>query len=152
MTEFAIYGAAAVLAVVFSYLLKLNEACLVVGKSISEVKTGTGFQDAITPPLSVNLRIAIFIGIPLLLGYAAYGFGWGTAGIAFGVFMLVLILVGAVLLPGSDSRHFVRLIYGSMVRRYADFEKDGDRLRSAAMKDMIGRVESQYADKLVGQT
>jgi hypothetical protein len=47
--EFSLYGAAAILAVLLRYLLKLNEACLVVGKSISVANTSTGFQDAITP-------------------------------------------------------------------------------------------------------
>jgi hypothetical protein len=150
--EFALYGVTAVLAVLFRYLLKPSNACLVMGKAISDVKIGTGFQDAITPPLSVNLRIATFIAIPAVLGYAAYEFGWGTAGIAFGAFMFVSILVGAVVLPGPESPHFVRLIYGSMVRRYADFEKEGDRVRSAAMKELIARIESQHAAKLTGQS
>lgn len=143
------YGMIAVLAVLFRYFLALSNACLVIGKSISDVESRTGFQDAITPPMSTNVTFMTWIGIAGVLGYTVYEFGWGTAGIALAIFAFVSILVGAMLVPGPESPHFVRLIYGSMVRRYANFEREGDHLRSAAMKDLINGVESRYIAKLV---
>jgi hypothetical protein len=98
--------------------------------------------------MSTNLTIATWLSIAGLLGYALYAFGWGTAGIALGVFVVVSILVGAVLIPGPEAPHFIRLIYRSMVRRYADFEKRGDSVRSAAMKDLIDRVGARYIAEL----
>ena len=55
---------------------------------------------------------------------------------------------GATFVPKLESIHYLKLIYYSMVGRYANFNKSGDTIRADAMKDLIDRVEIQYGEKL----
>lgn len=80
--------------------------------------------------------------------YAIFGFGWSVFGIVAGTFLVVSVVAGASLIPKADSAHYVRRIYRSMVNRYADYEKQGDRVRSDAMKQLIDKVEQTFGEKL----
>ncbi len=72
------------------------------------------------------------------------GFGWAFA--LAGV--LVIYASGSIarlfFLPGRDSRHSLLQIYGSMARRYADYERDGDKERAVAMRHLLDLFEEKY--------
>lgn len=123
----------------FGYVHALNSATLTLGRSISDTDTGTGFQDAITPPWSNNLAFfsyAVFVGV---VGYGWYEFGW-LFGIAITVGFFLIAGVNLLLLPKSDSAHFRRLIVHSMMNRYANFVKSGDEIRASAMGTLLEKM------------
>ena len=146
--EIGFYAVAAVLGVVSRYHLGMTQACKVIGVKLSDSDTGTGFQDAITPPSSANNAIVSWIAIATVLGYTAYEFGWGSFGIAFAAWSIVLVIAGVVVVPKPESQHFLLRIYRSMANRYADYTKSGDTVQADAMKQLIDRMEQAYADRL----
>ena len=146
--EYLLYISAGVLGILFRYQLGLTSACKTIGVQIGSGATEMGFQDAITPPSSTNLTFLTWALMVALSLYAIFGFGWGEFWIVAGTFLMVSIVAGASFVPKPDSAHYVRRIYRSMVNRYADYEKQGDRVRSDAMKDLIDRVEQIFGEKL----
>lgn len=146
--EIAAYIAVGLLAVLFRYNLATANACKVIGLRLSENDTGTGFQDAITPPTSSNLTLITWALILAVFGYAAYQFGWSVLGYSVAVFFVISVVAGAVFVPKPESKHFVRKIYRSMAIRYANYEKQGDSARAAAIKELISRVEDKYQSQL----
>jgi hypothetical protein len=150
--EYLLFAAAAVLGLIYRYQLGLVSACKTVGVQISSSGTKTGFQDAITPPVSSNLMFLMWALIIALLIYAVFGFGWHTFGIAAAMFLVASLLAGVSFVPKPDSSHYVRLIYISMINRYADYVKTGDKIRADAMKELIDRVEQTFGDKIIPAT
>lgn len=146
--EYLLYIASALLGFLFRYQLGLTNACKTLGVRISDGASETGFQDAITPPSSTNITLLVWGLILGLFAFSIFGFGWGEFGIAAGVFFVVSIVLGAIVIPKPDSPHFVRRIYRSMINRWADYEKEGDSVRADALKILIGKVEHACADKL----
>jgi len=147
--EIAIYFVAALLGIFFRYNLGFSQACKFVGTSISSSGSGSGFQDAVTPPFSTNFTLLTWVAIVCVFGFAVYKFGWETFGFAIGAFFVSSVIAGAVVIPKSDSKHFVERIYRSMVSRFADYVKEGDTLRADAMKHLIDKIEANYRDKLI---
>lgn len=129
-----------VVAVAFGYQLRFAEATLHMGRALSGASSGTGLQDAITPPVSSYLAFGVYGVTLLVLAFAFYQYGilWGLgAAIAF----YVLVAISRVLLlPRPDSGHFHAIVTGSMIRRHADYVRAGDKLRAAAMADLLHRA------------
>ena len=146
--EYLLYIAAGVLGILFRYHLGLTNACKTIGVQLGSGTTQTGYQDAITPPSSTNLTLLTWALIVALLLYAIFGFGWSEFGIVAGTFLVASIVAGASFVPKPDSAHYVRRIYRSMVNRYADYDKQGDRVRSDAMRELVDRVEQTFGEKL----
>jgi hypothetical protein len=146
--EYLLYIAAGALGILFRYQLGLTNACKAMGVQIASGTTEIGYQDAITPPSSTNLTLVTWALIVALLLYALFGFGWSEFGFSAGTFLIVSIISGASFVPKPDSAHYIRRIYRSMVNRYANYEKQGDRVRSDAMKELIDRVEQTFGEKL----
>lgn len=143
-----LYVICGLLGIAFRYQLGLTQASKVIGVQISSSEEGAGFQDAITPPSSTRLTVLIWALVIALLAYAAFTFGWGAFGIALGVFLIVSVIAGATFIPKSDSAHFTKKIYRSMVNRYVEYEKQGDMRRAEAIKILIDRVEHQFGKML----
>ena len=146
--EIGLYAVAAVLGVVSRYYIGMSRSCKVIGVKLSDSDTGTGFQDAVTPPSSANRAIVTWITIAAVLGYTAYEFGWGLFGIVFVAWFIAFVIAGVVVIPKPESQHFLLRIYRSMANRYADYSKSGDTVRADAMKQLIDRMEQAYADRL----
>lgn len=138
----------AALGILFRYNLGLTQACKVIGQSISETDSATGFQDAITPPKSSSMTLFTWAAVVAALGYAVFQFGWLSGGIALAVFLVVSVLAGTLFIPKPTSTYYLRRIYQSMVNRHADFQKSGDTIRADAMKALIDKIEIQYGEKL----
>jgi len=133
------------------YVLSLLLACEVaftgatrmIGRSIDDTNSYTGYQDAITPPLSsyfaITLYIVTFAG--MVFGFIKYGLLAGI-GIMLG-FVFIMAFNKAVLLPKEDSRHFRHIIIRSMGRRYTSYLRQGDDLRASLMQELLKKIALQ---------
>lgn len=119
-----------------AYTLKIAESALVLGRQLSGEFTGTGYQDAISPPWATKLAMCVYAGMPLLFIFAVATQGWGSAAVTLAIIFLGGWVAGRVL-PQASSPHFLGLIHRSMISRYADYVRDGDALRADAMKDLL---------------
>src|SRR4030095_281721 len=148
MSPLYIILALAPIAVAYRYLLEQTQAARVLGiKPPSPAflrVTKNGHQDAVSIPEASKW---FFLSMALLLGglaWLAFGFGWWSAltGLltAYGSSTIAQVLF----LPKKDSRHFFMQIFGSMSRRYADFERDGDKERAKAMRYLLDRIAEEF--------
>ena len=122
--------------VLFAYNMLFTQATLSFGQELADSSSGTGFQDAITPPWQTNLAMISYIGAAAAIGGIWWQLGWVS-----GVGTLALILFGGgivgAMLPDKDSLHFRNLIRQSMLSRYADYVRDTDQLRAQAMNELL---------------
>lgn len=146
--EYLLYVFIAALGILFRYNLGLTQSCKVVGKSISDDDTTTGFQDAITPPESTTIALVTWAAIVVALGYTIFQFGWWAGGVAFAVFLVVSALAGVTCIPKPESSHYLGRIYRAIVDRYTDFQENGDTMHAAGMKLLIMKMQAHYGDKL----
>jgi uncharacterized membrane protein YkgB len=124
---------------VLGYELQFTAATLSFGRSLSDSNTGTGFQAAITSPWSTMGGLVIYVLTLTLVGISWYEFG-----IVRALLSATILLVGLSftrrLFPSPESEHFKALIIRSMGNRYADFVRDGDRVRGDAMKMLLQKA------------
>jgi uncharacterized membrane protein YgcG len=142
------------LGVAFRYALALTQATLQIGITIASPEfvavNKTGLQDAVTPPQSSKLffvEIALILALIVWLWYM-FGLMHGIVGAL--VFFVSGVVAGSTFLPRPNSRHFVTLIFGSLSRRCADYERDGDKQRAAGMRMVLERFVSQYGGVIGG--
>ena len=154
MTEekvtFAIFAALAASAVWFRWDMGLGEACRVVGLKISENKAGPGLQDAITPPSRANIALCLWAAILGVFVFLGVMFGIWTAAKGFAIFASVSVFVGVLFVPKPESSHYLKIIYGSMLNRHADFVRDNDTVRAEAIQGLIDRIELSYGKQILG--
>ena len=115
------------------YVLRFTEATHALGKSLSDAPTGSGYQDAITPPRFSSLAIIVY-----LIAFFSNAYGWWQYGWLIGLGVTVgFYFVGSInrllFLPKSNSDHFLKIITNSMISRHADYMRSGDELRASAM-------------------
>ena len=148
MAEIVFYAAVVIIAAIIRYMLGLSQACLYVGKAISETDTKTGFQDAVTPPMASNIALITWAAAIALIGYGVWQFGAITGAIAIGILILTIIVAGAIAIPQPNSRHFVQMIYHSLANRVANYAKANDHMRSEAAAMLVASIERRLADRL----
>ncbi len=132
------------------YELRFTEATRHIGRALSGTGSRTGFQDAITPPASSYLAFAVY-GLSVAVvafGFFRYGFLKGLA--AFVGFLLLVNLNCVLLLPKPESPHFHDIVLRSMIRRHANYLRDGDQLRAAAMADLLQRAGMPVGELVQG--
>lgn len=124
------------------YESAFSETTLTIGRQISNTGSRTGLQNAITPPASSVPALALY-GITLaLIIYGFIKYGW-LAGIGIAMGLLFLVAFNKVVfLPKKNSLHFQRIIIGSMLKRYENYSRSGDKLRADAMKELIEKLHS----------
>jgi len=132
---------------VFRFALHQTESCRIIGVKLSDDSSGTGFQDAITPPWQTQLWLLALVSSIASIGYLFWAGGFGTGIKAIVTSLVVFFVVGAVL-PKPESTFFVRQVYQSMVSRYANYRRDGDEIRGEAMKALVERFHARCADML----
>jgi hypothetical protein len=124
---------------ILGYSLQFTEATLLLGRSLSDSGSRTGFQNAITPPWEAKLSLVIYgLGL-ILVGLSWYEFGIGRAFLCV-IALFVGLLIGRQLLPKPDSPHFKTIIVRSMSNRYADYVRAGDRIRGDLMKMLLQKA------------
>ena len=118
------------------------------GLELSNEKDGTGYQNAITPPL-FPLIASIIYGLSLFViffGFFQYSFTTGF--IYLGLYLLTLIVVGATLFkPNSLSplaKPFYYVVLNSMVNRYANCKKNNDEVRAKAIEIVLEKFKKAY--------
>ena len=118
------------------------------GLELSNEKDGTGYQNAITPPL-FPLIASIIYGLSLFViffGFFQYSFTTGF--IYLGLYLLTLIVVGATLFkPNSLSplaKPFYYIVFNSMVNRYAIYKKNNDEVRAKAIEIVLEKFKKAY--------
>lgn len=134
------------MALSFAYTLAFERATLHVGRLLSRTNSGTGAQDAITPPSHTSsahsLAFAWFFGAIwwiFLLGWIAGIAGW-----------LGPLIAGAIVsgfLPKKDSSFFLQRISRSMFQRRIAYVARGDRLRAEEMSVLIDRLNEGFPNR-----
>jgi hypothetical protein len=133
-----------------AYSLQFTAATLLLGRTLSETNSGTGFQAAISPPWETYFGLLIY-GLTLaVVGASWYEFGIGRA-ILCVLTLFIGLSIGRRLLPKPDSLHFKALIIQSMANRYANFVRGGDHVRGDAMKMLLQKAGVD-PDLLAGRT
>jgi hypothetical protein len=135
----ALWISVVVLALAVAYSLRFTAATLALGRALSETASGTGYQAAISPPWEVAFGLVVY-GLTLaVLAFSWYAFGIGRALLSLATVIFATMLFRRFL-PSEDSLHFKNLIIQSMSRRYANFVRDGDPVRAAAMKELLEKA------------
>ena len=118
------------------------------GLELSNEKDGTGYQNAITPPLfpviaSVIYGLSLFV---IISGFFDSSFKTGF--IYLGLYLLTLIVVGATLFrPNSLSplaKPFYHVVLNSIVNRYANYKKNNDEVRAKALGIVLEKFKEAY--------
>jgi hypothetical protein len=139
-------------AVAFRYALEETQAARFVGMALASPEylriNRNGFRDAVSIPQARKwffLLFGLFVG-GLALLVVGYGWLWALAGL-FGAF-LSSALAQVWFLPRRDSRHFLMRFFASMSRRFADFERDGDKQRAIAIKHLLDLFAVRFGEVL----
>jgi len=134
--------------VAFGFDTELRTYTKIVGLELSATKTGTGYQDAITPrewnvifvsSIAVSLTIIIIAFI-----YGSVGTGFVCIAIAyFGPIVTRMIITPA----GKETilKDFIlRYLFASMNRRYKKYKKQNDNAKADAMNGLIQKFKKKY--------
>ena len=118
------------------------------GLELSNEKDGTGYQNAITPPLFPLIASTIY-GLSLFFIIAGFFEKSFMIGFAYlGLYLLTLIVVGATLFsPNSLSplaKPFYHIVLNSMVNRYANYKKRNDEVRAKAIEKVLEKFKEAY--------
>ena len=118
------------------------------GLELSNEKVGTGYQNAITPPLFPVIASTIY-GLSLFFIISGFFKSALTTGFIYlGLYLLILILVGATLFkPNSLSplaKPFYYIVLSSMVNRYANYKKKNDEVRAQAIGVVLEKFKEAY--------
>jgi len=136
----------------FGYDLAFTQTTLAIGKSLSDTGTGTGYQDAITPPPFSTFGILVYVVALAGVIYGFWAFGWLT-GLAVAIGLVVAARLNMVLiLPKINDEHFRRLIIHSMINRHADYLKAGDTLRASVMAELLAKLGVPVAEFVAQMT
>jgi len=131
----------------FGYQSHISQACRAIGIRISPPefleKNKNGFQDGLSDPRD---NIPFFISLFLCLSMLVISFVYFS--IKFGLLsILTFYLVSSIsrlFFPKYESDFFIQRTYNSIARRYADYIRDGDKLRADAAEVLKKRIEEQY--------
>jgi hypothetical protein len=145
----AFYAVAAVLAGLYGGCLAATQGCLHVGRAISTTGSKTGFQSSITPPIIAQMMWLFSALLLAVVGFAFWTYGVNTGGLALGAAVLAMV-IGMKIAPNPTSPSWVRMIYGSMVRRAADYAKQNDKMRAEATLHLVKMIENKFGRELAG--
>jgi hypothetical protein len=128
-----------VLSLGLAYAIVFSEVTLALGRTLGNDAPGRGYQDAVTPPWQARFGLLVYVLTLVLIALSWYEFGIGR-----GLGTILLLFAGSIVwrrvLPRSHSSHYLKLIVVSMSRRYADWVRCGDRVRAAAMGELLGKM------------
>ena len=136
------------LAIVTRIILGFVNYTKSLGLELSNEKDGTGYQNAITPPLFPVIASVIY-GLSLFFIISGFFNNSFTAGFIYlGLYLLTLIVVGATLFkPNSLSplaKPFYHIVLNSIVSRYANYKKNNDEVRAKALGIVLEKFKEAY--------
>src|SRR5688572_14532429 len=119
------------------------QACLRMGRVLSDTGTNTGFQDAVTPQLSSYFALLSYTAALLVVvaQFWMHGMEAGVASVALGG--ATMLAIGLTVIPKPESDFWTRRIYASLVRRAANYRKDGDTMRADAAELLVRRIQER---------
>ena len=123
-----------------------------VGLELSDTKSGTGYQDAITPPKLNWLSYVVYILLAIMV-FGSFVDGSVKQGfITLGIIIGTAIISGVILHPPNKppllNKFYLKTLYRSMTNRYADFKKNNDSVRADAMQMLIKKFEKKYIKEI----
>jgi hypothetical protein len=128
--------------------LRTTQACLFIGRAISDFDSKKGLQDAVTPPSWANMGLVLYA---LIIGGVVFIF-W-VSGIIHGFVIIGILIIASILtsklLPNPEAGIWIRLVYSSLVNRVADYAKKNDQMRSNAAQDLVSRIEDRLGQSIV---
>ena len=118
------------------------------GLELSNERDGTGYQNAITPPLFPIIASLIY-GLSLFVIISGFFDSSFTTGFIYlGLYLLTLIVVGATLFkPNSLSplaKPFYHIVLNSMLKRYANYKKSNDEVKAKALGMVLEKFKEAY--------
>ncbi len=118
------------------------------GLELSNERDGTGYQNAITPPLFPIIASVIY-GLSLFVIISGFFDSSFTTGFIYlGLYLLTLIVIGATLFkPNSLSplaKPFYHIVLNSMINRYSNYKKNNDQVRAQAIEIVLERFKEAY--------
>ena len=118
------------------------------GLELSNEKDGTGYQNAITPPLFPIIASVIY-GLSLFVIISGFFDSSFTTGFIYlGLYLLTLIVIGATLFKPNSlsplSKPFYNIVLNSMINRYANYKKTNDEVRAEAIEIVIEKFKEAY--------
>ena len=118
------------------------------GLELSNERDGTGYQNAITPPLFPIIASVIY-GLSLFVIISGFFDSSFTTGFIYlGLYLLTLIVVGATLFkPNSLSplaKPFYHIVLNSMLKRYANYKKSNDEVKAKALGMVLEKFKEAY--------
>jgi hypothetical protein len=128
-----------VLSAGLAYAIIFSEVTLALGSVLSDERAGRGYQDALTPPWQTWFSLLVYLLTFIVIALSWYEFGFARA-VSTVTVLFAASLVWRRALPKGHSTHYLKLIITSMARRYADWVRSGDRVRAAAMADLLGKM------------
>ena len=142
-----------IISVLFRFDLDFINFTKVVGMQLSTTKTGTGYQDAISPPKLTWVTFGIYILLAIFLINAFFGESGSIVQgfIAIGIIFGTTIVTGVIIHPPGKGpifrKFFLKVLYHSMTNRYADYKKNNDHGRADAMNILVKKFERNYFTK-----
>ena len=122
-----------------AYAIVFSEVTLALGSSLCDERTGRGYQDAVTPPWQTCFSLLVYLLSLVVVALSWYEFGIARAGITLAL-LFACSIVWRRVLPKGHSTHYLKLIVTSMAHRYASWVRSGDRVRAAAMAELLGKM------------
>lgn len=130
-----------------AFELNSVRAALLIGEEIAGPSGARHIQDAVTPPLATVFGIIIHLSYLVCLVWVFFVHGW-LLGIIFIPVSFIAVGIVKKIIPSPDGEFFRGIIVRSMMNRYADFEKEGDPIRSRAMADLLDKLGFPLPDSL----
>ena len=127
-----------------AYTRAFQKSTLHWGRRLSTSESGTGLQDAITPPAQTLRNIASLILHIAVLSGGLYYLGW-LAGIGLFVGTFLLGAVFGAMMPSPESRFFIGSIVRSLADRRKKFQAQNDSLRLEAIDQVIERFQDELS-------
>jgi hypothetical protein len=122
-----------------AYTVTWSGATFAFGRALSTTNSKTGYQDAVTPPWVARSALLMYGATIAVIVASWWMFGAYRGGMSVMVFV-ASVLGSRQILPAENSFHYKSLIVQSMASRYADYVRDNDKLRAAAMKDLLDKA------------
>jgi hypothetical protein len=93
----------------------------------------------VTPPWAATFALLMCATTIAVIVASWWAFGVYRGGLSV-IVLVAGVLVSRQILPKENSFHYKRWIIQSMASRYADYVRDNDKLRAAAMKDLLEKA------------
>jgi hypothetical protein len=122
-----------------AYTISFSGATLAFGRALSTTNSKTGYQDAVTPPWAGKFAFLMYGTTIVVIVASWWAFGAYRGSMSIVVF-IASVIASRQILPAEDSFHYKSLIIQSMASRYADYVRDNDKVRAAAMKDLLDKT------------